>query len=124
MPREEVVVLAPLPRELPDRLPDYLPGRIRTLDPALWPPFEDYEQLGVTATLPRYGMDLATTNPVIDPDRVRWLAERTTTRPLAARHAHLTTWRGIVHVVDGRHTLAAHLATGGERIPVKLVRPR
>lgn len=117
-------MLAPLPRELPEQLPAYLPGRIRAADPALWPPFERYETTGVPATLPRYGLDLLARDLTIDPDRVRWLVERTTTRPLAARHAHLTTYRGIVHVVDGRHALAAHLATGGERIPVRLVRPR
>lgn len=115
---------APLPRRLPDRLPAYLPGRIHILALELWPPFEDYAPLGVSTTLPRYGMDLHTLDATIDPDRVRWLTERTTTRPLEARHAHLTTWRGLLHVVAGRHTLAAHLATGGERIPVKLVRPR
>lgn len=114
----------PLPRVLPDHLPDYLPGRIRALDPSLAPPFEGFTSLGVATTLPRYGMDLVTLEVGIDPDRVRWLTERTTTRPLEARHAHLTSWRGLVHVVDGHHALAAHLATGGERIPVKLVRPR
>lgn len=118
-------MLAPLPTPLPDQLPAYLPGRIRTVDDGTpWPPHDRYETTGVPATLPRYGLQLLVRDPDIDPDRVRWLVERTTTRPLAARHAHLTTWRGIVHVVDGRHALAAHLATGGERIPVRLVRPR
>lgn len=115
---------APLPTTLPERLTAYLPGRIHVVDEALWPPFDAYERTGVVTTLPRYGMDLRTTVETIDPDRVRWLTERSTTRPLAARHAHLTSWRGTVHVVDGHHALAAHLATGGQRIPVRLVAPR
>lgn len=114
----------PLPHVLPERLEDYLPGRIHVVTDGSWPPDLAFNDVGVSTTLPRYGLDLRTADVPIDPERVRWLTERTTTRPLAARHAHLTTWRGILHLIDGHHALAAHLATGGERIPVRLVRPR
>lgn len=115
---------APLPRRLPDRLPDYLPGRIHVVADDAWPVLADLEDDRVLSTIPRYALDLRTRDVPIDIERVRWLAERVTTRPLEARHVHLVTHGTGLHVVDGHHTLAAHLATGAERIPVALARPR
>lgn len=113
---------APLPSTIPDRLPAYLPGRISVVPDELW----DLEQpaeaaFGIRIELPRYGMDLHTRDVPIDPERVRWLTERTTVRPLDARHVHLVHHRGGLFVVDGHHALAAHLLTGAERIPVRLL---
>lgn len=114
----------PLPPVLPDRLPDYLPGRIRVVADDAWP-LDDVDDDGVVrTTLPRYGLHLRTRDVTIDPDRVRWLAERASTRALATRHAHVVPRPEGVYVVAGHHALAAHLATGGERIPIKLVAAR
>jgi hypothetical protein len=117
-------VLAPLPTQLPDRLPGYLPGRIRVLADDAWPVPPDLEHDRVRSVIPRYALDLRTLDVPIDVERVRWLAERVTTRPLEARHVHLVTAGTGLHVVDGHHALAAHLAAGSERVPIKLARPR
>jgi hypothetical protein len=117
-------VRAPLPSRLPDRLPDYLPGRIHVLAEDAWPVLADLEDDRVLSAIPRYALDLRTLDVPIDVERVRWLAERVTTRPLDARHVHLVTHGTGLHVVDGHHTLAAHLATGAERVPVALARTR
>jgi hypothetical protein len=115
---------APLPPLLPDRLPAYLPGRIVVVPDEHWDIGTDaVTSLGIRTELPRYGLDLRTRDVPIDPTRVRWLTERTTVRPLDARHVHLLHHRGVLHVVDGHHALAAHLVTGAERIPVRLVAP-
>jgi hypothetical protein len=115
---------APLPPLLPDRLPAYLPGRIAVVPDEFWE-LRDTEttSLGIRIHLPRYGLDLRTRDVQIDPSRIRWLTERTTTRPLDARHVHLRHHRGFLHVVDGHHTLAAHLVTGSEHIPARLIAP-
>ncbi len=113
---------APLPSLLPDRLPAYLPGRIAVVPDELWDiGTEAMTGLGLRIEVPRYGLDLRTRDLPIDPLRVRWLTERSTTRPLGARHVHLLHHHGVLHVVDGHHALAAHLITGAERIPAKLV---
>ena len=78
----------------------------------------------VLTDLPRYALDLRTLDVPIDPERVRWLADRATVRTLERRHVHLVTHRAALHVVDGHHALAAHLVTGAERLPVALRRPR
>ena len=115
---------APLPPLLPDRLPAYLPGRIAVVPDELWEPAADaLTDLGIRIEVPRYGLDLRTRDVRIDPARVRWLTERTTTRTLDARHVHLLHHRGVLHVVNGHHALAAHLIIGSERIPAKLVAP-
>lgn len=111
----------PLPPTLPDRLPDYLPGRIRVVDERSWPLGEASDDRVVRTALPRYALDLRTRDVAIDPDRVRWLVERVATRSLASRHAHLVPRPEGLYVVDGHHALAAHLATGADRVPVKLV---
>lgn len=114
----------PLPPLLFDRLPAYLPGRITVVPDEHWDLWSTQTRsLGIRIELPRYGLDLLTRDVPIDPARVRWLTERTTTRPLDARHVHLLHHRGSLHVVDGHHALAAHLITGAERIPVRLVAP-
>jgi hypothetical protein len=114
----------PLPAVLPSYLPDYAPGRIavRTQDEWMLP--TELETTGIRITIPRYALDVVTLRTDIDPDRVRWLAERVATRPLDARHIHLVRHRGILHLVDGHHALAAHLVTGAELLPVRLVRER
>jgi hypothetical protein len=117
-------VLAPLPPVLPDRLPAYLPGRIRLLADDAWRVPADLEDDRVRTAIPRYALDLRTQDVPLDVDRVRWLAERATVRPLAARHVHLVSHGPGLHVVDGHHALAAHLACGSERLPVLLARPR
>jgi hypothetical protein len=116
-------VRAPLPPVLPDQLPDYAPGRIRVVAHDLWPDFGELERTGVRTSIPRYGLDLVTSRTHIDGERVRWLTERVATRPLETRHVHLVTHRGVLYLVDGHHALAAHLITGAEAIPVKLLRP-
>jgi hypothetical protein len=108
---------------LPDRLPDYLPGRIRVLPHDAWRLPDHLADDRVRTSLPRHGLDLRTLDVPIDVERVRWLAERCTTRPLEARHVHLVSHGTGLHVVDGHHALAAHLAAGTDRIPVKLARP-
>jgi hypothetical protein len=115
-------VRAPLPGVLPDRLPDYLPGRIRVLAPEAWQIPAVLPDDRVRTSIPRYALDLRTLDVPIDPDRVRWLAERSAVRALDSRHVHLVTHRTGLHVVDGHHALAAHLATGAETIPVALAR--
>lgn len=115
---------APLPPALPASLADYLPGRIRVVAPASWcVPDVDGDDLLLTE-LPRYALDLRTLDVPIDPERVRWLAERATVRTLERRHVHLVAQRAGLHVVDGHHALAAHLVTGAERLPVALKRAR
>jgi hypothetical protein len=115
-------VRAPLPGVLPDRLPDYLPGRIRVLAPGAWQVPAVLSDDLVRTSIPRYALDLRTLDVPIDPERVRWLAERSTVRALERRHVHLVTHRTGLHVVDGHHALAAHLATGADTVPVVLAR--
>lgn len=115
---------APLPATLPDRLPPYLPGRITVVPDHAWDVGGDVVPSGVRIALPRYGMDLLTRDVPIDPERVRWLTEQTTVRPLDARNVHLIARRGRLYVVDGHHALAAHLVTGREWLPARLVEPR
>jgi hypothetical protein len=117
-------VTTPLPPVLPDRLSAYAPGRIQVVDPSTWPFDDGFERTGVPTTIPRYGFHVVTCQDEIDPDRVRWLVERATTRPLSTRHAHLAISRGIWHLVKGHHALAAHLITNRQQLPVRLVRPR
>lgn len=113
---------APLPPRLPDRLPAYLPGRISVVADEDWDiDPQQVAALGIRTEFPRYGLDLLTRDVTIDPDRVRWLTERTTVRPLDSRHVHLVHHRGALYVVDGHHALAAHLITGAERIPARLL---
>lgn len=113
---------APLPAVLPDHLPDYAPGRIMVVPPEDWAMDRQTERLGVASEIPRYALDVWTERTDIDPERVRWLVERSTVRSLDSRHVHLVTWLGRLHVVDGHHALAAHLITGADRIPVRYVR--
>ncbi len=110
-----------LPTSLPDRLVDYAPGRILAVSPEFWPFGEIADRVGVSSEIPRYALEVLTARMDIDPARVRWLAEDSSVRLLNSRHVHLTTHQGRLHVVDGHHALAAHLATGAERIPVRLV---
>jgi hypothetical protein len=117
-------VLAPLPTDLPARLPDYAPGRIRVLPEGAWRVPSELDEDRVRTALPRYGLDLRTLDVPIDVERVRWLVERATVRPLGSRHVHLVSHGTGLHVVDGHHALAAHLAAGTDRIPVKLARGR
>ena len=113
----------PLPPQLPDHLPAYAPGRIHLVPVDEWPIDVEMERLGVRSSMPRYGLDVLSQPIPIDPERVRWLTERAATRPLESRHVHLTNWLGKVYVVDGHHALAAHLITGAEQLPVRLVQP-
>lgn len=114
---------APLPEVLPDRIEDYAPGRIVVVSEDEWPIAGELENTGVRTTIPRYALDVRTLPVRIDPERVRWLTERVTTRPLDARHVHLTMHQGLLYLVKGHHTLAAQLITGAEHIAVRLVRP-
>jgi hypothetical protein len=112
-----------LPPELPDRLTSYAPGRIVEVAAAAWPIVEVRDRVGITSTIPRYALEVLTVRTDIDPERVRWLASGATTRPLSNRHVHVVHHRARLHVVDGHHALAAHLAAGSDRIPVRLVTP-
>lgn len=113
-----------LPPELPDRLADYAPGRIVEVAPPAWPILEVRDRVGITSSIPRYALEVLTTPTDIDPERVRWLVDGASTRPLTNRHVHVVHHRARLHVVDGHHALAAHLAAGSDRIPVRLVTPR
>jgi hypothetical protein len=113
---------APLPSTLPASLADYLPGRVVVVPASDWSVPSGDPLLGVRAELPRYGLELRTLDVPIDQQRVRWLTERTTIRPLDARLVDVVHHRGVLHVVDGHHELAAHLITGAERVPVRLSR--
>lgn len=117
-------MLAPLPPVLPDRLPDYLPGRIRSVPDHAWHVPAELDDPVVASPIPRYAIDLRCLDVPIDAERVRWLVERATVRPIETRHVHLVSHGTGLHVVDGHHALAAHLAVGSDRVPVKLVRPR
>jgi hypothetical protein len=110
-----------LPKVLPDHLPDYAPGRITLVSPEAWPLPAMDARTGIPSSIPRYALDVRSARAHIDPDRVRWLVERSATRPLSSRHVHLAHHRGQLFAVDGHHALAAHLVTGSERIPVRLV---
>ncbi|MFP4148483.1 MAG: hypothetical protein ACLFUG_08550 [Nitriliruptoraceae bacterium] len=112
-----------LPEPLPTSLARYAPGRVVEVPDVSWPVFEVRDRVGVTSTIPRYALEVLTVALELDPARVRWLAETTDPRPLSDRHVHVVTHRGRLHVVDGHHALAAHLAAGTERIPVRLVTP-
>lgn len=112
-----------LPPELPARLADYAPGRVVEVAPASWPIVEVLDRVGITSTIPRYALEVLTVRTDIDPERVRWLATGSSTRPLSNRHVHVVHHRARLHVVDGHHALAAHLAVGSDRIPVRLVTP-
>ena len=112
-----------LPPDLPTSLVDYAPGRIVPAEPASWPIREVRDRVGVVSTIPRYALELLTLRTDIDPERVRWLVDGSSTRPLTNRHVHLVHHRARLHVVDGHHALAAHLAAGSDRIPVRLVTP-
>jgi hypothetical protein len=110
-----------LPKTLPDHLPDYAPGRIALVSPEAWPLPDMDARMGIPSSIPRYALEVRTKLATIDPERVRWLVERSATRPLSTRHVHLAHHRGLLHVVDGHHALAAHLVTGSDRVPVRLV---
>jgi len=110
-----------LPPALPDRLIDYAPGRIHEVSADAWPLVAIIDRVGVSSEIPRYALEVLTARVDIDPERVRWLAEESSVRLLHSRHVHLATHQGRLHVVDGHHALAAHLATGADRIPVRLV---
>jgi hypothetical protein len=112
-----------LPPELPDRLTSYAPGRIVEVAAASWPIVEVRDRVGITSTIPRYALEVLTVRIDIDPERVRWLASGSSIRPLSNRHVHVVHHRARLHVVDGHHALAAHLASGSDRIPVRLVIP-
>ncbi len=112
-----------LPPELPTSLVDYAPGRIVPADPVSWPIRAVHDRIGVVSTIPRYALELLTLRTDIDPERVRWLVNGSSTRPLTNRHVHLVHHRARLHAVDGHHALAAHLAAGSDRIPVRLVTP-
>ena len=112
-----------LPPALPDRLADYAPGRVVEVEPQVWPIDEVLDRIGLTSTIPRYALEVLTARIDIDPDRVRWLATGSSTRPLRNRHVHVVHHRARLHIVDGHHALAAHLAVGSDRIPVRLVTP-
>lgn len=112
-----------LPDPLPSSLAEYAPGRIVEIADAQWPIIEVRDRVGVTSTIPRYALEVRTVALELDPARVRWLAATSSPRALAERHVHVVTHRGRLHVVDGHHALAAHLAAGTERIPVRLVTP-
>lgn len=112
-----------LPPDLPDRLIDYAPGRIVEVAPTAWPILEVRDRVGITSSIPRYALEVLTTPTDIDPERVRWLVSGSSTRPLTNRHVHVVHHRARLHVVDGHHALAAHLAAGSDRIPVRLVTP-
>lgn len=114
---------APLPAVIPDRIEDYAPGRIIVVPEDEWPITVPLETTGVRTSIPRYALDVRTLPIRIDPERVRWLTEKVTTRPLDARHVHLTMHQGLLYLVKGHHTLAAQLITGAERVAVRLVRP-
>ncbi len=112
-----------LPPDLPDRLTDYAPGRIVEVAPTAWPILEVRDRVGITSSIPRYALEVLTAPTDIDPERVRWLVDGSSTRPLTNRHVHVVHHRARLHVVDGHHALAAHLAAGSDRIPVRLVTP-
>ena len=119
-------MFAPLPKTLPTRLSEYLPERVRWVPAPAWPQelAGPFATTGIRTRIPRYALDVRTARNEVDPARVRWLAQGSTIRSLDTRLVHLTCHRGVLWVVDGHHSLAAHLAAGTEQIPVKLVSPR
>jgi len=119
----QVVVMFALPPDLPSSLVEYARGRIVPADPATWPIIEVRDRVGIVSTIPRYALEVLTLRTDIDPERVRWLVNGSSTRPLTNRHVHLVHHRARLHVVDGHHALAAHLAVGSDRVPVRLVTP-
>ncbi|MTV24818.1 hypothetical protein FTX61_05210 [Nitriliruptoraceae bacterium ZYF776] len=122
-PREPRVTRTPLPPVLPTSLVDYAPGRIHLLPPERWPLRDArIEPTGVRIEVPRYALQVWTEVAEVDPERVRWLTERTTTRPLEARNIHLVPHTVGTLLCDGHTALAAHLATGSDHIPARLYR--
>lgn len=115
----------PLPETLPTRLTDYLPERVRWVPEHAWPQelAGPFETTGIRTRIPRYALDVRTLCNDVDPARVRWLAQGSTIRSLDTRLVHLCSHRGVLWVVAGHTSLAAHLAAGTEHIPVKLVAP-
>lgn len=113
----------PLPAVLPTRLTAYLPDRLQLVPAEAWPDVLSgpFARAGVRTTIPRYALDLRTQVDEVDPARVRWLAQGSTIRTLATRHVHLTTYQGLLWIVDGHTALAAHLAAGSDELPVRLV---
>lgn len=107
------------PALFPSALPDYLPGRIHVLAASRWPEGE-WVTNGVRVFVPRYGLEVFVRDPHLDPARVRWLAARTV-HPIETSYVSLIHDRRL-YVLRGRHLLAANLATGSDRIPVKLFR--
>jgi hypothetical protein len=110
-----------LPTDLPADLTDYAPGRIVPIAPERWTVPTILEPAGVLIELPRYALDLRVRGATLDPARVRALMDDTV-RPLGDRPVHLVVHRAMLHVVRGRHVLAAHLAAGMERIPAAMHR--
>lgn len=110
---------------LPTSLPDYAPGRIVEVAPEAWPDVfaAGFERHGIRTALPRFGLCLHTLRTEVDPARVRAAMSPTTTAPLRERRVAVTHHAGVLWVVGGHTALAAHLASGSERIPVDLVRP-
>jgi hypothetical protein len=117
-------LLPPAPRtELPTDLTAYAPGRIVAVAPERWTVPATLEPSGVLIELPRYALDLRARRTTIEPERVRALMDGATLPALGDRPVHLTMHRAVLHVVRGHHVLAAHLASGTERIPVVMHRP-
>lgn len=111
-----------LSTDLPTDLTEYAPGRIVPVAPERWTVPPTPEPAGVLIELPRYALDLRVRDTAIDPERVRALTDDGAVRPLGDRPVHLVVHRAMLHVIRGRHVLAAHLAAGAERIPAAMHR--
>lgn len=117
------MIRTPLPADLPTSLLDYAPGRIHPLPAERWPLRDlEVEPTGVRIEVPRYALEVWTEQTEVDPDRVRWLTERTTTRPLEARNVHLVPHTVGTLLHDGHTALAAHLVTGSDHVPARIYR--
>jgi hypothetical protein len=111
-----------LPTDLPSDLTEYAPGRIVPIAPERWTVPTILEPAGVLIELPRYALDLRVRGAAVDPERVRALMDDAAVRPIGDLPVHLVVHRALLHVVRGRHVLAAHLAVGAERIPAAMHR--
>lgn len=109
---------------LPDRLVHYAPGRITEVPDAAWPAAlrGGFDPNGVRTSIPRYALDLYVPDRPVDPRKVAALLAGPSARALHDRDVYLASHAGRVWVVGGRVALAAHLARGAERLPVRLIR--
>jgi len=116
---------APSTNLLPDRLTAYAPGRITEVPVAAWPAALDGAVAtgGVRTTIPRYGLDVYASDHPVVPDEVRAWSARLSVADASDLDVAVANHAGRLWVVGDRALLAAHLASGTQRIPVRIVVP-